>query len=80
MFSNLSLKPADEPVLYTAVATFALEAAIAFGAPIDPAQKTALMALIGAVAALFARSKVYPATQVEPIPTTPLVTPTSAAQ
>lgn len=51
----------DEPVLVTAVIGALINLAVAFGAPIADGQKTAVIVLVTAVLALFARSKVSPA-------------------
>ena len=49
-----------EPLAVTALITGSLDAAVAFGAPISPDQKTAVIGLVSAIGVLIARSKVTP--------------------
>jgi hypothetical protein len=54
----------DEPVVYMTLVGAVLSAGVAFGLPIDPEQKTALLGVVWAAAALFTRQQVYPASHV----------------
>jgi hypothetical protein len=49
-----------EPVAVTGLITVLLDAAVAFGAPIDDGQKTAVVGVVSAVGVLIARSNVTP--------------------
>ena len=49
-----------EPVAVSGLVTVALDAAVAFGAPISPDQKTAVIGVVSAIGVLIARSKVTP--------------------
>ena len=49
-----------EPVAVSGLVTVALDAALAFGAPISPDQKTAVIGVVSAIGVLIARSKVTP--------------------
>lgn len=50
----------NEPVLVTTLVGAVLEFAIAFGVQIDDGQKAAIMAVVAAVLAIFARQQVTP--------------------
>jgi hypothetical protein len=52
----------SEPVAVTGLVTVLLDAAISFGAPISPDQKTAVIGVVSALGILVARSKVSPVT------------------
>lgn len=52
---------ANEPVLVTTFVGALLNLLIVFGLPIDDEQKLAVVALVTALLAIFARSKVTPA-------------------
>jgi hypothetical protein len=52
----------SEPVAVSGLVTVLLDAGIAFGLPIDPDQKTAVIAVVSAIGVLIARSKVTPVT------------------
>ena len=49
-----------EPVAVSGLVTVLLDAAVAFGAPISPDQKTAAVAVVTALGIIIARSKVTP--------------------
>ena len=49
-----------EPIVYATLLNAVLDVAVAFGAPIAPEQKAAIMALIGAASAIFVRAVVTP--------------------
>lgn len=51
----------NEPVLVTTLVGAALNLAIVFGAPVTDEQKTAIVVVVTAVLAIFARSQVTPA-------------------
>lgn len=51
---------AGEPVLVTTLFTTLVDVAIVFGLPLTQEQKTALVALVTAVGAIVARSRVSP--------------------
>ena len=50
----------DEPVAITGVVTALLDAAISFNLPIEPDQKTAVIAVVTAIGVLIARNRVTP--------------------
>jgi hypothetical protein len=50
-----------EPVLWIALLTAIVDAAVVFGLDLDAAQKAALLTVIQALAAVLVRSKVTPA-------------------
>lgn len=52
----------DEPVLVTTLVGAVISLAILFGAPVSDDQKGGIILVVTAVLALFARSKVSPAT------------------
>jgi hypothetical protein len=58
--SAIIARLANEPVLVTTFVTAVLDAAIAFGAPIADGQKIAVITVVTAALAFFARSKVSP--------------------
>jgi hypothetical protein len=50
----------DEPVLLTTLVATVIGLLIAFGVPISDDQKTAVLLVVTAIAAIFARSQVTP--------------------
>ncbi len=50
----------NEPVAVTGLVTAILDAAIAFNAPIDEGQKTAIIAVVSGIGILIARKQVTP--------------------
>lgn len=59
--SALLARIENEPVLVTTLAGAVLSLLVVFGVPISDQQKTAIVVLLTAVLALFARSQVSPA-------------------
>lgn len=57
-----------EPIVWTTLVGAVIALLVAFGVPISAEQKTAVITLVSAALAIYARSKVVPSAKIDEVP------------